>query len=190
MMKHGSLQIVFAVWVAVVLNDSAKSSPLPEQLSRGTTRSQGLGDIQSSSPNDYSDAIYAGKFAIELDRLEQQQKDVYEDFITAGFAEQDIPRDLPGRLQKLSRTSNIPEAGEFTVSGPVGFRFPSEEGIVRNPSRAATSSVPAGFAITPPPSQRRRQRVFHNGFRTVTPFPPGPEQDTLFSFNHRLGGSL
>lgn len=189
-MKRGSVQIAFVVWVAMVLNDSAQSVPLPEQLSRSLTRSQGLGDIQSSSPSDYSDAIYAGKFAIELDRLEKQQKDVYEDFITAGFAEEEIPRDLPSRLQKLSRTSSIPEAGEFTVSGPVGFRFPSQEGIVRNPSRATSSSFPTGFAITPPSSRRRRQRVFNNGFRTVTPFPPGPEQETLFSFNHRLGGSL
>ncbi|XP_066967321.1 uncharacterized protein [Macrobrachium rosenbergii] len=73
-MKRGSVQIAFVVWVAMVLNDSAESVPLPEQLSRSLTRSQGLGDIQSSSPSDYSDAIYAGKFAIELDRLEKQQR--------------------------------------------------------------------------------------------------------------------
>ncbi|XP_068227525.1 uncharacterized protein [Palaemon carinicauda] len=183
-MELGAVHTIFMVWAVLVLGDSADCVPLPESLSRNISpRSRGLNAVESTAPNDYSDAIYAAKFAIELSRLEKQQKEVYDDFISAGFIEDEVPRDLPSHLQPLSRSSSS-----------VGFRFPSEGEVLVNRARAIGSAVPSGFTITPRPFLAPNQYIpgpaFNAGFRTVTPFPRVLDPGTLFAFNHRLGAPL
>ncbi|XP_042870526.1 uncharacterized protein LOC122252240 [Penaeus japonicus] len=166
---HSSSVLAFAVWCVLACDDSAAAGPLPNRTLREfppvvdgleLQRVGGGGDT-AVLRKDYTDAIYAARFAIELDRLEKQRNEIFSDFIFSGFMNEEVPRELPSDLQRLSRTSSPPLASSSVLSSPVtlgrsvtsssSFRFPGE---VRRPP-LVRGAVGAVGAVTAAPVRTR-----------------------------------
>lgn len=192
-MKQNTMFIVLMVW-ATMMHDSAESMALPDHTLGGFPPQPERLSAAPSSSRDYSAAIYAGRLAFELERLEKQNNEVFSDFISEGFTEDVVPREFPVHLKMLSRADNpsVAEAFSRSPSAPVGFRFPNEneEAFLNRPRvlRDPTSSTEFARVRRRPfaPSQRDRTPVFTNGFRSVV-VPVASESESVFSLNHRFG---
>lgn len=84
----------------------------------GHPMSTGKSSSSSSSHNsdaDLDDAVHAGRFGIELNRLEQVNKQQHDDFIASGYKTDifGLSQSLPAPLQHLSRR------GGSSVGGPI-----------------------------------------------------------------------
>lgn len=72
-----------------------------------------------SRQDDLDEAIYAGFFAKELQRLERLENDIFTNFISDGFVSDEVPRQLPKLLIRLSRKT-LPRNGFFDQAGGPG----------------------------------------------------------------------
>ncbi|XP_042239275.1 uncharacterized protein LOC121877548 [Homarus americanus] len=155
MHRRPTSTLLMVCWAAVlVAPESAVSSPLPQntfdlppitasevELQRVAVSNNRPELTPSALTEDFSDAIYAGRFAKELVRLERSRNPVYVNFIYSGFIDSEIPRDLPSDLQQLSRTPASP------IAGPRDVTFPGARGARSRPSAQIFSLSPT--VLTP-----------------------------------------
>lgn len=180
---HSASVLALAVWCVLVCDDSAAAGPLPDHTLREfppvvdglELQRVGGGADTPVLRKDYSDAIYAARFAIELDRLEKQRNEIFSDFIFSGFMNSEVPRELPLDLQQLSRTSSPPLASSSVLSSPAtlgrsvtsssSFRFPGE--VRRPPLARGVVSTATAAPVRPrpfPPAPRARLPPFGSPF--------------------------